>query len=163
MEELKSADIVISATSSPHYTLFAHECDFTNHITFLDLAAPRDIDPKIIENFDADLINLDTLDEISRQNMAERERLMDCCKDEIDEAVSETITWLFESRVDSTIQSLHQRCDEITEDSFSYLERKLDLSDREKRILKKILAASLVDDIEDAEFSENHENETSAS
>ena len=68
---------------------------------------------------------------------------MDLCKGELDSAVGETITWLFESRVDSTIQSLHQRCDEITEDSFSYLERKLDLSDREKKILRKILAASL--------------------
>ncbi|MBE6014058.1 MAG: glutamyl-tRNA reductase [Lachnospiraceae bacterium] len=143
MEELKSADIVISATSSPHYTVFADECDFTNHVTFLDLAAPRDIDPEVAVRFDADLINLDTLDEISRQNKAERERLMDCCKEEIETAVSETITWLFESRVDSTIQSLHQRCDEITEESYSYLNRKLDLSDREKRILKKILAASL--------------------
>ena len=143
MEMLKDADIVISATSSPHYTIFANECDYQHSITFLDLAAPRDIDPKVVDICGSKLINLDTLDEISKQNMAERQRLMDMCRKDIDEAVQETITWLFESRVDSTIQSLHQRCNEITNDSFAYLERKLDMSDREKKILKKILAASL--------------------
>lgn len=37
------------------------------------------------------------------------------------------------------------------------------LEQRIDKLSSKILAASLVDDIEDAEFSENHENETSAS
>ncbi|MBR4807759.1 MAG: glutamyl-tRNA reductase [Lachnospiraceae bacterium] len=143
MDYLDNADIVISATSSPHYTIFANECHYNKDMTFLDLAAPRDIDPKVVTMFGSKLINLDTLDQISKENQKERERLMDLCKGELDSAVGETITWLFESRVDSTIQSLHQRCDEITEDSFSYLERKLDLSDREKKILRKILAASL--------------------
>ena len=143
MDYLDDSDIVISATSSPHYTIFANECHYKRDITFLDLAAPRDIDPKVVTMFGSKLINLDTLDQISKENQKERERLMDLCKGELDSAVGETIAWLFESRVDSTIQSLHQRCDEITEDSFSYLERKLDLSDREKKILRKILAASL--------------------
>ena len=55
----------------------------------------------------------------------------------------ETIDWLGSTGVDATIESLQQRCAEIVEDSYSYLNRKLDLTTREQKILKKILKASL--------------------
>ena len=42
-----------------------------------------------------------------------------------------------------TIESLQQRCGEIAEDSYAYLDRKLELSQREKKMLKKVLHASL--------------------
>lgn len=42
-----------------------------------------------------------------------------------------------------TIESLQHRCGEIAEDSYAYLDRKLELSQREKKMLKKVLHASL--------------------
>lgn len=50
LEYLPFCDIVVSATSSPHFTLKAE--DFTNlnvsrRIIFIDLAVPRDIDPEL--------------------------------------------------------------------------------------------------------------------
>ncbi len=45
--------------------------------------------------------------------------------------------------MDSTIASLQQRCSEIVEDSYEYLDRKLKLDQREKKILYKVLNASL--------------------
>ena len=45
--------------------------------------------------------------------------------------------------MDSTIESLGKRCDEIVEDSYNYLENKMDLSDHDKVILRKILKSSL--------------------
>lgn len=141
--ELEGKDIVISATSSPRFTIEADKCSITEPVTFLDLAAPRDIDPALAESELVQLINLDTLEQISRDNQQERVRLTEKCRDDIEKAVSETREWLFESRVDPTIQSLHSRCDQITEESFEYLNRKLTLSNREQKILKKILKASL--------------------
>jgi glutamyl-tRNA reductase len=61
----------------------------------------------------------------------------------IEEAVEETVSWLLSSRMDATIESLQQRCDEIVEDTYSYLNRKMDLSAREQKLLKKMLRASL--------------------
>lgn len=51
--------------------------------------------------------------------------------------------WLQISRMDPTICSLQERCREIAQDSYEYLSRKMDLSDREKRLLQKVLNASL--------------------
>ncbi len=142
-EKIKDVDIVISATSSPHYAIEADKCRFSMPITFLDLAAPRDVEPRVGENRLVTIINLDTLEQISKDNQRERERLTRLCSKDVNNAVLETVNWLFESRVDFTIESLHKRCDEILEESYSYLNRKLNLSEREQRILKKIMKASL--------------------
>ena len=45
--------------------------------------------------------------------------------------------------MDTTIQSLGKKCDEIVQDSYDYLNRKIDLSDYDRVILKKILKSSL--------------------
>ena len=45
--------------------------------------------------------------------------------------------------MDSAIESLQQRCGEIVEDSYTYLNRKMELGEREKKLLKKVLNASL--------------------
>ena len=61
----------------------------------------------------------------------------------IEEDLQETILWLMQSRMDATIDSLQQRCTTIVEDSYAYLNRKLELGQREQKILKKVLNASL--------------------
>ena len=61
----------------------------------------------------------------------------------IDEAVEQTQRWMLSAGVDDTILSLQQRCEEIVDDTYEYLERKLTLEAREKKILKKMLHASL--------------------
>ena len=45
--------------------------------------------------------------------------------------------------MDTTIQSLGKKCDEIVQDSYDYLNRKIDPSDYDRVILKKILKSSL--------------------
>lgn len=61
----------------------------------------------------------------------------------IAEDVQETCNWLLASRMDSTIESLQQRCSDIVEDSCAYLNRKMDLGQREQKLLRKVLNASL--------------------
>ncbi len=51
--------------------------------------------------------------------------------------------WFFQSRMDATIESLQQRCSEIVTDGYDYLNRKMDLTPREQKLLKKVLNASL--------------------
>ena len=120
-------------------------CDFQPQkpLVFLDLAAPRDIDPSFDSDPDTILIHLDTLKEIAEKNQKERIRLVKESDQFIQEAKDETLHWLKISRMDGTIQSLQERCREISEDSYRYLSRKMDLNDREKRLLQKVLHASL--------------------
>lgn len=142
-EEITKNDIVISATASPHLVIQREKVRIGHPTVFLDLASPRDIDPALDADGQVSLMNLDTLEQISAKNQAERERLVGISRGWIREAVQETTEWLFSSRMDATIESLQQRCDAIVEDSFSYLNRKMELSVREQKLLRKILKGSL--------------------
>lgn len=142
-KEITQSDIVISATASPHLVVRREQATIDHRTVFLDLASPRDIDHRLGENEKVCLMNLDTLEQIAAENQAERERLVKISQGWIREAVKETTEWLFSSRMDATIESLQQRCDTIVEDSFSYLNRKMDLGAREQKLLRKILKASL--------------------
>ena len=136
-------DMVVSATSSPHLVVKQECFKPMRAIVFLDLAAPRDVDIALEKDAKVRLINLDTLQEIVKENHLERERLVMESQSMISEDLKETCTWLMQSRMDSTIASLQQRCSEIVEDSYEYLDRKLKLDQREKKILYKVLNASL--------------------
>lgn len=136
-------EIVISATSSPHLILKRGDFCPVHPMFFLDLATPRDIDVEFEKDSLITLINMDTLSLIAKENQKERERLVKAGNAVIAEKLHETILWLAHSRMDSTIESLQQRCTTIVEDSCGYLNRKMELSEREQKLLKKVLHASL--------------------
>ena len=110
-------------------------------IVFLDLAAPRDTayakDPLV------HLINLDTLLATAKENQKERERLVEESSRLMEEKMKDTLLWLHQSHMDATIESLQQRCTEIVEDGYTYLNRKIELGKREQKLVKKVLNASL--------------------
>lgn len=136
-------DIVVSATSAPHLTVKREAFAPKRPVTFLDLAAPRDVDTAFLQEPFAQLINLDTLYAIAKENQKERERLVEESKKRMEEKQNETLLWLHQSHMDATIESLQQRCNEIVEDSYAYLSRKMELGKREQNLIKKTLHASL--------------------
>ena len=142
-EALKSSDIVVSATSSPHLVIRASELSDGKKMTLLDLAAPRDIEKSAGSLDGVTLIDLDRIGGIVKSNQNERAHLLKESQCVIDEYIAETKKWLTSSRMDTTIQSLGKKCDEIVQDSYDYLNRKIDLSDHDRVILKKILKSSL--------------------
>lgn len=142
-EVMKECDIVISATASPHLVVKRESFSPSGPIVFLDLAAPRDIDVSFAQEPSVDLINLDELQKIVKENEEERKILVKEGGKLIAEDLQETTDWLLSSRIDPTIASLQQRCSEIVEDSFGYLNRKMELSGREQKLLRKVLKASL--------------------
>lgn len=72
-EELRQADIVISATSSPHTILKKEDLiDISKPILIIDLALPRDIDPRVKEISGVWLFDLDSLKSITQENAAKR-------------------------------------------------------------------------------------------
>lgn len=142
-EVMKECDIVISATASPHLVVKRESFSPSGPIVFLDLAAPRDIDVSFAQEPSVDLINLDELQKIVKENEEERKVLVKEGGKLIAEDLQETTDWLLSSRIDPTIASLQQRCSEIVEDSFGYLNRKMELSGREQKLLRKVLKASL--------------------
>ena len=142
-EIMKQCDIVVSATSAPHVVVKEQYFIPKKQITFLDLAIPRDIDSKLSDDPKVNMINLDTINEISKANQSEREELCRQSFTMIDQEKEETMQWLFQAPMEGTIRSLQEKCTEIVEDSYCYLARKMDLGTREQKLLKKVLNASL--------------------
>ena len=135
--------IVISATASPHLVVKRECFSPEKPLVFLDLATPRDIDMAFAKEPLVDLINLDELHKIAKENEEERRKLVKEGGKLIEEDLQETVDWFLSSRMDPTIASLQQRCNTIVEDSYGYLNRKMELNQREQKLLRKVLNASL--------------------
>lgn len=74
-EAIAAADIVVSATASPHTVVCADEVALDHPVTFLDLASPRDIDPGLARNPLARLVSIDDVGRLASGDRAERESL----------------------------------------------------------------------------------------
>jgi glutamyl-tRNA reductase len=74
---LHTADVVISATSAPHYILLKSDIETamtgrSNKLLIIDIANPRDVDQAAAEVPGVELHNIDSLKNISRENMMQR-------------------------------------------------------------------------------------------
>ena len=74
---LHTADVVISATSAPHYILLKSDIEMamagrSNKLLIIDIANPRDVDQVAAEVSGVQLHNIDSLKNISRENMMQR-------------------------------------------------------------------------------------------
>ncbi|MGN1194916.1 MAG: glutamyl-tRNA reductase [Acutalibacteraceae bacterium] len=91
---METADIIISATKSPHFTVvkdtFAECVKTQKPRLFVDLSAVHDIDPQIAEIPDAKLITIDDFEKIAKSNNEQKkqelhfaEQILDCELDSI--------------------------------------------------------------------------------
>lgn len=91
MERIEGADLVVSATTSPHFTLTAEQTAALSHPPrlLLDLAMPRDIESAAASGHTA-LFNLDDLGELGDTDNAARETALRI----LDEETREFFAWL---------------------------------------------------------------------
>lgn len=77
-QSMNDADIIISATTSPHYTITYQE--LSEHIKihkkriFIDLSVPMDIDKDVIKQEGAVLHDMDYYNEVAKQNILIKEQ-----------------------------------------------------------------------------------------
>lgn len=73
---LKQADVIISATTSPHFIIKKEVLSgaISRKLLIVDLAMPRDVDPKVREIENVELFNLEDLSFIVQKNL-EKKRL----------------------------------------------------------------------------------------
>ena len=90
-ERIEGADLVVSATTSPHFTLTAQQTAALSHPPrlLLDLAMPRDIESAAASGHTA-LFNLDDLGELGDADNAARETALRI----LDEETREFFAWL---------------------------------------------------------------------
>lgn len=143
-EVMEEVDIVITATSAPHTVFKLDNMPKLNkQLYIMDLAVPRDVDEKIGRIKGVNLYDIDDLSLISENNLKRRMGMCDNAKKIIYVKVSEYLTWLNTIRVDPVISNLNTQCKEIREDTMEYLNRKLSLDSREKKIIDKMIDSAL--------------------
>ena len=140
----KSIDIVISATSSPHLVIKYDDMPkLDKKIYIMDIALPRDIDTKLKELNYVELYDIDDLKEIHDKNDIKSNELAQKAQEIIKIKIDEFTEWLDLTFIDPTIQSLNSKCIEIKEDTLEYIFRKIDLNQREQKIIDKMLGSAL--------------------
>ena len=95
--ELKDVDVVIAATGAPHFVVKPGHVEAVRRkrkfrpLIMVDIAVPRDIDPKVGEIEEVYLYDIDTLQEMANEARKRREKQLLLCeeiiREEIDKAV----------------------------------------------------------------------------
>ncbi|MEI4769388.1 glutamyl-tRNA reductase [Psychrobacillus sp. FJAT-51614] len=148
MDELQcallEADILISSTGSTEYVIDYELMQFVERLRkgkplfMVDIAVPRDLDPKIGDLANVFLYDIDDLQGIVEANLAERERAADQIKAMIHTEIEQFNEWVTTLGVVPIISALRQKANRIQEETMVSIENKMpNLSDRERKILNK--------------------------
>ena len=120
-------DCVISATSSPHYTVTADMLSDNESKLFIDLAVPRDIDPAVEKLAGARLIDMDFFTELAKENNLKKLDSVERSKLIIDEETDELEKQLMFHDFLPQFESLDRRlCEVSAKELFFRLKSELD-------------------------------------
>ncbi len=93
-DAMGSADVIISATLSPHYTVTAEGLEkikLKDKVLFMDLAVPRDIEPEISSRYN---IKIYDVDDLAGEDLSSYESEINSAKDIMSTYCDDTINWL---------------------------------------------------------------------
>jgi glutamyl-tRNA reductase len=117
--QLERADIVVSATDSPHHLIERSDLDVVMRsrgdrpLLLIDLAVPRDIDPETRELASVTLQDVDDVQAIVERNASGREAEARRAEGILDSELARFERWLAAQEVVPTVAALRQRADEI--------------------------------------------------
>jgi glutamyl-tRNA reductase len=145
---LKKTDIVISATNSPQY-LIGHDQIAKvmkdrrqKPIFFIDIADPRDVEPKVGDMENVYLYNIDDLQKVANENIRDREKEAQKAEGIVQDEMVKFVNWYRSLDVTPTIVALRRKFEEIRKKE---LEKTLSLhpglSDKEKKSLEALTSA----------------------
>ncbi len=118
-DQLHKADIILSSTGAPHFIIKPKEMEEVirrrrhKPMFFIDIAVPRDIDPKVngIEN--VFLYTVDDLNGVVESNLEQRK--VEAAKAEaiVEQEIGQFFKWLSSLEVTPTIVALRNRFEEV--------------------------------------------------
>lgn len=152
-EALLPPDIIISSTSSPDFVITKEHLERLmsarkrRPLFFIDIALPRDIDPRVQEIYNVYLYNLDDLKSIAENNRAEREKDIPKADRIVGEEVRLFMRWLEGLAAVPTVTSLRKKVEQIrTAELEAHLRKLGPMGERERNIIDA-LTQSIVNKI----------------
>ena len=137
-QQLVAADLIVSTTGSPKPIVTLEEFQEVNQrraerpLLVLDLAVPRDFDPKIGDCVGVYLYSIDDLKKTCEANQQAREKEWPKAEKIIAEETDRFMTELNHRATGPTIRRLKQRADEIKQQELSRLQNKLGAIDTDQ-------------------------------
>jgi glutamyl-tRNA reductase len=144
-ELLREADIVISSTGSRAFVLTLEQVEQamggrrSRPLFLIDIAVPRDIDPDAANVPGVCLYDIDDLEHVVENNMAQRQREALKIERMIREELREFERWYKTLSVRPVIRALQEKAARIHEETMESLFHKLpNLEERERKIIRKL-------------------------
>jgi glutamyl-tRNA reductase len=142
---LSDVDIIISSTGASEYVLHRDQVQHamlkrrTRPMFLIDIAVPRDLDPHINELENVFLYDIDDLQGIVADNMAQRKQEAEKIEQMIGEEMTIFEHWYQTLEVVPIIRALQQKAAAIHAETLESLFNKLpDLDERERKLIQKL-------------------------
>ena len=138
LKVLEKADVVISSTSAPSFVITYESIkNIINkkrgYLFLIDIALPRDIDPKVQEFENVFVFYIDDLEKIVKENL--RQRQLEAIKAEeiVKEEAIRFYKWLKEYQVYPIIATLKERAEKIRKEELEKKLKKLNLDEKTRK------------------------------
>ena len=143
---LAEADLVITCSSAPGFVVALALVEEavsrrTTPITFMDVAVPRDVDPKVGEIPGVRLFDIDNLQAVSEANLKLREEAAEDVRAIVRRAARDFDDWLDGRRAVPTIKALVQRAEAVRHAELERTLRELRLDAQTADKLDRMTAA----------------------
>jgi glutamyl-tRNA reductase len=121
-EALPQADILISSTASPEPVINMKDIKLAlrkrrhRPMFLVDIAVPRDIEPRISKVKDVYLFTIDDLQKVVDENMQQRNEAARSAQGDIDEAVTGFMRWLYGMRAARTLKRIRDQSHDFEKD-----------------------------------------------
>ncbi len=136
--------MVITATASSHSVIRLREMPaLSGPLAIMDMAVPQDVEPEVATLPGVSLFNVDSLMRISEENEKRRQELAVEALKLIENDLEDFRSWMHSVKADPAIVSLNALRRQIEEDTFDYLDRKLTMDSRDRRLMEKMISSAL--------------------
>lgn len=142
---LKEVDILITGTSAPHY-IYDYE-EFKDNLSLLkskvfmiDIAVPRDIDPKIGCMENVKLLSIDELKDVSNKNLMERKKILKDILKDIKIYIEDFIKWYNSLPIHPKIKEIQLQKELFLKQEIENIFKKVDTLDvKEKEEIERYI------------------------
>jgi glutamyl-tRNA reductase len=169
VDHLAEVDIVMTSTGAPNFILGKRQMEEVlkrrkNRPMFLiDIAVPRDIDPKVNDISNTYLYDVDDLQGVVQANLKERQKEAGKAEAIVEQEIGQFHQWLANLEVKPTVIALRRRLEEIrqqeVEKTFGNLK---DLTDKQRKSIEA-MAGAIINKIlhKPTAILKNSQNDTS--
>ncbi|HWI39882.1 MAG TPA: glutamyl-tRNA reductase, partial [Verrucomicrobiae bacterium] len=118
-DHLHKADIILSSTGATHFIIRPKEVEEVirkrklRPMFFIDIAVPRDIDPKVNDVENVYLYDMDDLQGVVTSNLQQRAEEAKKAEAIVDQEIGQFFRWLSSLEVTPTIVALRSKFDEV--------------------------------------------------